>query len=617
MKQKTSASHKHSTKKKKKSEKDSALIRRTRNRQPQRKLQDPQVKKQGRWFVFAAVIAVLVALCIRAPFFARIPFGLNRDEAGLGYNAFSLLKTGKDEYGKTWPVSITSFGDQKLPGYVYTLIPFIAVFHLNTFAIRLPSFLSGLAVIVEMGVVTKFLAESLRLPKKGVIVCSFLAMLFIAVSPWANHFSRVAYEAHLALACFIFGFLMYKQALHALEKKNVLRQRVFLVSAALAWSTTLLTYHSYQIFTPLMIFALLVFDFSNIKKMDKFGVFAAWGIGCATIAMLFFGGVIAANQVKQQGISPFHKADLEAKAKEFRDVTPGVNALYERALFNPATEGIVVFSQNVVSIFSGNFFFVHGSNHGDHNPGNMNNFQLFLIPLLLFGILELWKQRQNPDVIRMGFWLLLGMVAPALTIQPQHEIRLSPIFPLLEVGGAFGAAMLYLQLDRIKKHTRAIKYGVLTCFFLIFTLGTLRSFLQYLYVIPSQIESNEKYHLLGRALARYQTQGLPIITQSPSSSPYIWYLLESQFDPHTFQTQAEHYPADAEGFLHVKKIGNISFETIQWDDLHRHAKIQPLILIFQPKEVPVEVRYSSQMQLLETISGQNGEVDYEVWKLNG
>jgi hypothetical protein len=39
------------------------------------------------------------------------PPNLYVDEVANGYNAYSILKTGRDEYGKKFPLSFRSFGD--------------------------------------------------------------------------------------------------------------------------------------------------------------------------------------------------------------------------------------------------------------------------------------------------------------------------------------------------------------------------------------------------------------------------------------------------------------------------------------------------------------------------
>jgi len=52
-----------------------------------------------------AVLSVLFTLVGKTP----VPPGFNADEAAFGYNAYSLLKTGRDEYGTLLPLSIKSF----------------------------------------------------------------------------------------------------------------------------------------------------------------------------------------------------------------------------------------------------------------------------------------------------------------------------------------------------------------------------------------------------------------------------------------------------------------------------------------------------------------------------
>ena len=79
---------------------------------------------KSKWILVAILILAAVLRLYRL---ADFPAGLNADEAALGYNAYSLLLTGKDEHGHSWPVNLESFGDFKPAGYAYLLIPFIKV----------------------------------------------------------------------------------------------------------------------------------------------------------------------------------------------------------------------------------------------------------------------------------------------------------------------------------------------------------------------------------------------------------------------------------------------------------------------------------------------------------
>src|SRR3989344_6933457 len=92
-------------------------------------------------FIFLAII--IIAGFLRFYRITEIPPGINRDEGSIGYTAYSLLKTGMDEYGRVFPVSFESFGDWKLPFYIYTVVPFVSLFGLSELAVRFPSALFG------------------------------------------------------------------------------------------------------------------------------------------------------------------------------------------------------------------------------------------------------------------------------------------------------------------------------------------------------------------------------------------------------------------------------------------------------------------------------------------
>src|SRR3990167_11448577 len=95
----------------------------------------------GRILLFLFII--LVAGFLRCYRLGQVPPALDWDEASLGYNAWALLETGRDEFGNSWPLSIRSFGDYKPPIYTYLLIPSTKIFGRTEFAIRFPSALAG------------------------------------------------------------------------------------------------------------------------------------------------------------------------------------------------------------------------------------------------------------------------------------------------------------------------------------------------------------------------------------------------------------------------------------------------------------------------------------------
>ena len=94
------------------------------------------------------IFIFLIAAALRLFALGSNPPGLYWDEVSLGYNAYSILKTGHDEHNRFLPIdTFKAFGDYKPPGYIYATVPSIALFGLNNFAVRLPSALAGTLLV--------------------------------------------------------------------------------------------------------------------------------------------------------------------------------------------------------------------------------------------------------------------------------------------------------------------------------------------------------------------------------------------------------------------------------------------------------------------------------------
>jgi len=135
------------------------------------------------------IIAIIsLAAILRFYSLGSNPPSLDWDEVSLAYNAYSIIRTGADEYGNDFPLlSIRSFNDYKPPMYVYSLIPSLLVFGKTDFAVRFPSALAGTLTVL----VTYFLAKELFKNTKIAI----LSALFLAISPWHLQFSRIAFDS--------------------------------------------------------------------------------------------------------------------------------------------------------------------------------------------------------------------------------------------------------------------------------------------------------------------------------------------------------------------------------------------------------------------------------------
>ena len=171
----------------------------------------------------------------------NFPAGLNADEASIGYNAYSLLTTGRDEYGKLFPLTFKSFGDYKPGLYFYTVIPFVATLGLNELAVRLPSALFGIGTVLLIF----FLGKEIFKNKWVGLLSSFL----LAISPWHLHFSRGGWETNAATFFITCGVWLFLKAI-----KN---PKFFAISFSF-FVLSLYSYHAARIVVPLLVLGLFV-----------------------------------------------------------------------------------------------------------------------------------------------------------------------------------------------------------------------------------------------------------------------------------------------------------------------------------------------------------------------
>ena len=140
-------------------------------------------------WILAAIL--ILAAALRLWNLGSIPPHLTPDEASLGYNAYSILRTRRDEYGQLLPVIFKSFGDFKPGLYVYLTVPSVLIFGLTEFAVRFPAALAGIISIWLIYLIVKKLFD-----EKLALFSGFIA----SVTPWLIYFSRGAWEVNISLA---------------------------------------------------------------------------------------------------------------------------------------------------------------------------------------------------------------------------------------------------------------------------------------------------------------------------------------------------------------------------------------------------------------------------------
>ena len=202
------------------------------------------------------IIIFLISILFRFWNLTKYPVSLSMDETAIGYNAYSILKTGTDEYGEFLPLAFKSTGDYKPPVNVYLTVPFIYLFGLNELAVRFPSAL--------FGSLTPIILILLLIKLKIKPAPAYLTGIWLAILPWHIHFSRASFEAITALFFLVYGTYMF---INWVENQKNWKMVIWIISFSLSvWA-----YHAERLFVPLFVIGLVIFyrHQINILKNKK------------------------------------------------------------------------------------------------------------------------------------------------------------------------------------------------------------------------------------------------------------------------------------------------------------------------------------------------------------
>ena len=119
---------------------------------------------------------------------STIPGTINRDKVFQGCNAYSLLKFGKDSYGKRFPVYLTVWGDGASVFQSIVEIPFIYFMDLTVIAIRIPT---AICSIINLLIIYKMIKKF-----KGNKIALFSTFL-LAISPYHIMIARWSLDCNL------------------------------------------------------------------------------------------------------------------------------------------------------------------------------------------------------------------------------------------------------------------------------------------------------------------------------------------------------------------------------------------------------------------------------------
>lgn len=368
------------------------------------------------------IIAIfIIALLLRLVKLDKVPIELFGDELDAGYQAYSILKTGKDIRGYKFPIYFHSLSESKAPVYLYSTVPFVAFFGLNEWGVRLPAVFFGMIGILFIYLLAKELFSDEKISIISLLICSIL--------PWHIQYSRAGLEETLLMALVIGGIYFFL--------------RSFQRNSSLLWSVLFFclsayTYPTAVIFTP-VIFIILIAVFRKeiilIKSKYLAGALVLLVLGSVPFLMGFASG---------QSQERFSKISIFSDQKSIDKIIIKRTGLgiEERIFHNKLTRFSSVFQENYLTALSPQFLFLNGDPAPRHNSGQG---QLLwpLAPFLIIGFCETLKRLKDKKYMFLFLWLLSSPIASSLTSDgASHAGRLFVMIPPLVIMISLGLARI-------------------------------------------------------------------------------------------------------------------------------------------------------------------------------
>jgi len=340
------------------------------------------------------ITLVALGLFLRIYRLSEIPMGFFGDEASIGYNAYTILTNGTDEYGVFYPIFFKAFGEYKSPIQIYSTVPLVAIFGLNEFSVRLVSTIYGTLSIISIYFLVKELFRKYEYNR----FLAIISALFLSISPWHIHFSRVSLELMPHVFFTIMGIYFFLKA----------QDKPLLLSISLVtFGLSIYSYFPARIFVPLfgLGISLIYFRFfSTHKKLVLLNL----------ILLILLLIPLFVHTFSPYGLTPWQQVSIFSNPpKEEAILTHVVN--------------------NYFSHFSFDFLLLKGDIDMPgqfitrHSVRDIGELYLFQLPLLILGLYFCYRIRQKRILALLILWLLLYPIGSMFTVEKSAQATRSII----------------------------------------------------------------------------------------------------------------------------------------------------------------------------------------------
>lgn len=540
------------------------------------------------------ILAIIVAIGVFLRFYQLgvNPPSIDWDEASIGYNAYSIFKTGADEYGNHFPVMFRSFDDYKPPAYIYLAVPSVAIFGLNEFAVRLPAALIGIAAIVVVYFLVKEILSNWDKNKREYIALA--SAFFLAISPWHLQFSRAAFEGQVGMFFLILSLLFFFKAL---------RNKYFYLAFAISFTLSIYSYHSFKLINPTILIALLTLFYKQLVKQKILVVIslAIIVIFSAATYTSFFSS--AGSGARLSMVTVFSDPKLQMKSAINVENAKKNNDLIGEIINNRRLIFIPTIVKGYFDHFNFDFLFIHGDGGVQHHAYDMGMLYLWDFPFIIFGIIFLLRNI-NRRILLLFILFFIAPIPAAITTGTPHPVRAIAMIPEFQIFSSVGFVLILSTL--FKKKYKSI--GIIVGFAIIVGLAfNIKYYLESYYVLTPikygyfwQYGYEEALNYAKENESKFEN----IIMTYEYDQPYIYYLFYNKIEPSLYQKNWD-YNKNGTIDRFKRVIGKYTFRNIEYA---KDINIPNTLLIGTPREVLDNTR------VVKTIKYLDGSVAFKIVK---
>ncbi len=498
---------------------------------------------QRNWVVLLLAVSVCLSIFFAIYKDNVAPPGFNSDEAAFSYNAYSILKTGADEYGRVLPIRLKSFGDYKMPLYSYLSIPFIAIFGLTELGARALNIFLALLFPLAIYFFTKQLIKN----KTVGVIAAFL----ISVSLGKGIIERQAHEALLAaflitLASFFFTKFVENQKYR------------YGISFVVALFLALFSYQSSRLFALFFfIFAIGYFFFKKVETKKSITILVVF-----VVSLLIFAATdIIYKPSRVENLFLTNTAGFGMSVGQLR----GEGG--RRIFYNPLTIGVRDALSSYLLYFSPQFLAEHGDSNVRFGFDNMPPITPLEYLFIFIGIYFLFRNKERWRY----FVLALFLISPLTAALSWADLSFTRAFFIIIPALIIASYGFYQFLMTFKK--RKVFPYLLVGLVLIESISLWYSWDFYLNhyskrALPAQAWQAGYKELGDYIKENYNNYNTFYITQK-NGEPYIFLLFYLNYPPQQYQKQATLSAPDQYGFGQVEKFDKFDF-SIPSKAFHQH-----------------------------------------------